>query len=162
MKFKEIFSQFLKKKKDLKVVSVASCNLKRVPNSAPKMLVDIDRPNCIFFLDYKFTRTYSNIRKNPQLSISFMDDDAFEGYRLTGTCKILETGEEYERIKKYWEKRVSFYTADRIIKRMKGYSTAREAEETLPKNFVVVKFLAKEGSVVKPDRVLRTKKVKKV
>ena len=157
MKFKEIFSQFLKNKDKLKIINVASADKHAKPNSAPKMLMDILGPNRIYFLDYKFTQTHSNILKNPQLSLSFMDDENFAGYRLNGKAQILETGKEYEKVEKEWEKRVVRYQADRIIKRMHGHETAREAEGELPKNFVVVKFTASEGSVVKPDRVLRAK-----
>src|SRR3989338_8118404 len=119
--FKNIFDRFLEHKKNLKIISVASADSKCRPNSAHKMLVDVIAPNEILFLDYKFTQTFSNINQNPQLSISFMDDAAFTGYRLTG-----------------------------------HYST-REAENNLPKNFVIVKFIAEEASMIKPDRVFRAR-----
>ncbi len=160
MDFKKIFRRFIEHKKNLKVISVASCSETCRPNSAPKMLVDIVEPNQVFFLDYKFTQTYSNSLKNPQLSLSFMDDDVFEGYRLTGTCEVLESGKEYEAAKKSWEKRLISYEADRIIKRVRGDYSAREDESTLPKDFVVMKVTAEEASIVKPDRVLRAQRLR--
>ena len=47
------------------------------------------------------------------------------------------------------------YQADRILKRLTGQFSTREAEDRLPPNFVIVKFVAQEGAVIKPDRVLR-------
>ena len=153
--FKKIFAEFLENKKQLKVISVASCDSSCHPNSAPKMLIDIAEPNRVYFLDYRFTKTYSNIQKNSIVSVSFMDDDSFTGYRLTGSCEILSSGKEYEVAKKSWEKKLISYEADRIVKRVTGRYSTREAENVLPKDFVVVKILAEEASTVKPDRVLR-------
>ena len=65
--FKNIFDRFLEHKKDLKVISVASADRKGKPNCAHKMLVDVLDPNKIYFLDYKFTQTFANSRKNPRL-----------------------------------------------------------------------------------------------
>src|SRR3989338_6134038 len=153
--FKNIFDRFLEHKKNLKIISVASADSKCRPNSAHKMLVDVIAPNEILFLDYKFTQTFSNINHNPQLSISFMDDAAFTGYRLTGNGVVLDKGAEYEQAKASWSERLVSCEADRIIKRLTGHYSTREAENNLPKNFVIVKFIAEEASMIKPDRVFR-------
>lgn len=156
--FKETFEQFLEHKNGLKVISVASASPEGTPNSAPKMLVDVRRPNQVLFLEYQFTRTYSNLRANPKLSLSFMDDDAFTGYRLTGRAEVLAVGAEYEAARKNWEKRLVSYEADRIVKRVTGQYSTRQAENTLPRDFVIVKFTAEEAAIVKPDRVLRARR----
>jgi general stress protein 26 len=161
MEFNEIFQFFLMHNSTLKVISVASCDKEGKPNGAPKMLVDIMEPNAVFFLEYKFTRTYSNITENPQISLSFMDDPSFTGYRLTGTCEILTEGDEYEQTKIKWTERLGRYEVDRIIQRVKGLYSSKEAEENLPKDFEVIKVTAKEASIVKPDRVLRAINPKK-
>lgn len=155
MNFKEIFQHFIEQKRNLKVVSVASCDLHCKPNSAPKMLVDIVEPNVVLFLDYKFTVTYSNLQSNPQLSLSFMDDASFTGYRMTGIGQVLESGEEFESAKSCWDKRVIGYETDRIIQRVRGGYSTKTSESHLPKDFVIIKFTSKEASVVKPDRVFR-------
>ncbi len=155
MDFKEIFQHFLEEKQNLKVVSVASCDPHGKPNSAPKMLVDVKAPNLVFFIDYKFTQTFSNMQTNPWLSLSFMNDANFTGYRMTGTSVVLESGEEFEAAKKCWDKRVIAYETDRIIQRIRGGYSTKVSESSLPKNFVIVKFTPQEASVVKPDRVFR-------
>lgn len=156
MNFEDIFDSFMQHKRSLKVISVASCDASGKPNSALKMLVDVVSPNRILFLDYKFTQTFANMGQNPRLSISFMDDDTFTGYRLTGTCGILESGKQFEQAKKSWEKRLISYEADRILKRIRGNYSTREAENLLPKDFVIVQFTALEASVIKPDRIFRS------
>lgn len=119
------------------------------------MLVDIVLPNQVFFLDYRFTQTYANITQNRKLSVSFMDEEAFVGYRFNGTCQVIESGEEYERVKETWRRRLISYEATRIVERVRGSYSAREAENILPDDFVIVKFEAKQGSVVRPDRIFR-------
>lgn len=155
MNFQNIFEAFLHKKTELKVINVASCTRKAKPNSASKMLVDIKLPNIVYFLDYTSTQSYHNIMENPQISVSFMDDAAFTGYRLTGPCGILQAGPEYEQASKSWERRQISYEAERIIQRMTGRYSTREGERSLPKDFVIMKLEAAEGSVVKPDRIFR-------
>ena len=150
-----MMKEFNARKERLKTVSVGSCDQDRQPNCAPKMLVDVVLPNQVFILDYRFTRTYANITQNPQLSMSFMDDGAFTGYRFNGTCRLIESGDEYERVKEMWRKRLTSYQATRIVERIKGYYSARDAENILPDDFVIIKFEAVQGSVVKPDRILR-------
>ena len=158
MNFQEIFNSFLEHEKELKVVSVASCDKSSKPNSAHKMLVDVHEPNVILFLDYNHTQTYGNMQANPQLSVSFMDDAGFAGYRLTGTAEVLKSGsKEFEEARKSWNKKLISYEADRIIRRVQGQYSTRNAENKLPPDFVIVKFIAKEASTIMPDRVLRAK-----
>lgn len=153
--FKAIFNTFLEKKKDLKVISVASCTKKAEPNSASKMLVEISEPNLLYFLDFNTTQSYHNILENPLISVSFMDDAHFTGYRLTGPCSVLQSGPEYDLISQSWDKRVIAYEAERIIQRMTGRFSTREAERNLPKDFMIVRLEARDGSVVKPGRIFR-------
>ena len=155
MEFQDIFNRFLEQGTSFKVLNVASADKGGLPNSAAKMLVDIKEPNRIYLLEYKFTKTYLNLISNPHLSLSFLDDTNFTGYRLTGSCEILAFGEDYEEAKAAWQKRAIAYEADRIVKRVTGEFSTRDAENNLPNDFVIVKFTANEGAVVKPDRVFR-------
>jgi len=155
MKFKEIFEAFLDNKPFLKVLSVASVGKDNEPNCAPKMIIDVISPNRIYLIEYKFTRTYGNIAINKKLSVSFMDDVNFRGYRLNGSCEIIEAGKEYDSVKAEWDKRLIKYEAERILKRTTGLHSARDAENVLPRDFVIIRFEAREGSFVEPDRVIR-------
>lgn len=157
MNFKQIFENFSDHQKELKVINVASCDLSGKPNSAAKLLVEVEMPNRVYFLDYNHTQTYANTQANPQLSISFMDDAAFTGYRMTGTAESLTSGKEYDKACRSWEKRLIAYEADRIVRRLMGHYSTKESENTLPKDFVIIKFTALEAAVIKPDRVLRAK-----
>lgn len=155
MNFQQIFQVFIDNKNHLKIVSIASCDTSGKPNSVSKMIVDIQAPNKVFYLDYKYTHTYANVIENPRLSLSFMDDANFTGYRLNGRGKILHSGTDFQNARKVWEKRLIRYEADRMVKRITGQHSSREAENALPDDFVIVRFEAEEGAVIKPDRILR-------
>lgn len=157
MDFKQIFECFIDQKKNLKVIHVASCDSHGKPNSAAKMLIDVVEPNKIYYLDYNHTQTFANMQDNPQISISFMDDAAFTGYRVTGTAETLPPGAEYEAARRGWEKKLISYEADRILARITGRYSTKESEMKLPPDFVIMKFTAKEAAVIKPDRSLRAK-----
>ncbi len=155
MDFNSIFDAFEEKKNQLKVISIATATKNAKPNAASKMLIDIKAPNTVYFLDYKFTQSYNNILTNPQVSVSFMDDVNFTGYRLTGPACVLESGPEFDEASRSWDKRLIAYETDRMIERIRGRHSTREAERHLPKDFVIVKLEANEGSAIKPDRIFR-------
>ncbi len=152
--FRSIFRSFIEHR-DLKIVFVGSASPGGKPNTAPKLLVDIEMPNAVYYLDHFFTSTYRNVRRNPQASVAFMDDHKFTGFRLTGSCRPLRPGAEFSRVHTAWEKRLNRYLAARIVERIKGEGEAGMAEMDLPKDFVIMKVAAREAALVKPDRVLK-------
>ncbi len=156
MDFTEIFKEFLDRKANLKVVFVASSDWLGNPNCSPKMLIDVSPPNLIYYIDFKFSSTYQNISSNPNISLSFMDDKYFTGFRLKGHSEFLEHGKEFDKIKKVWDQRVVSYETSRMIERIKGIFSTRQSEITIPANFVITRFMAEEAAAVKPDRVLKT------
>ena len=155
MNFKQTFEAFLEHERDLKTLHFATASKDGKPNSAPKLLVNIQAPNKVYLLDYKFTQTFEHLQENPRASLSFMDDASFTGYRLSGSVEILESGEEFEKAKKSWEKRLIGYEADRIIRRIRGNYSTKESENSLPPGYVIFKLTASEASMVKPGRILR-------
>lgn len=160
MKFKEIFKKFLEHEPHLKVIFVGSADMNGSPNCAPKMLIDVVAPNKIFYMDYKSLKTYKNILENFELSVSFMDDRTFTGFRLSGSCHEIASGPEFESVRAKWNQKVVAYEAQRMAERIRGNFSTRKSEATLPDSFVVIKFVAEQGSLVKPDRVLRAMRSK--
>ncbi len=157
MKFEEIMRRFNQHKGNLKTVSVASLDGGGKPNSAHKMLIDVVPPDHVYFLDYPFTRTYANLKKNESVSLSYMDDLDFVGYKFNGPVEILESGNVYEDVKARWEARLLSHEAGRILARMKGQYSAREAENALPKGYVIARLAVHEASVIRPSHIHRAK-----
>jgi general stress protein 26 len=155
MQFQEIFAHFLDARERLKVITVASSTPDGEPNGAPKMLVDAAAPNKIYFIEYRHTQTFANLCVNPRLSVAFMDEREFLGFRLNGRATLLEKGEEYENARAAWRRRLARYEVDRMPERIRGGRSSRSAENALPHDFVLVRLNADTAAVVHPDRVLR-------
>ncbi len=134
---------------------VASVDERGRPNCAPKMIVDIVKPNKVFYVDVKFSRTFANLDQNWETSVSFMDDKHFTGFRLNGYSQVIDSGKEYEIIKEKWGQKIAACETDRMIDRMKGIFSTRESEIMLPEDVAITKFIAEEAAIVKPDRVLK-------
>ena len=155
MEFAEIFRQFLEYHDRLKVVFVGSSDENGQPNCVPKMLIDIVKPNKVFYIDFKFSRTYANVNQNWQSSLAFMDDKTFIGFKLTGFSQVIDSGREFMLVKEKWTQKVISYEADRMIERIKGIFSGQPPAISLPDDYAIIKFIAEEAAIVKPDRVLK-------
>ena len=155
MEFGEIFQLFLDRQNSLKVIFVGSSDENGLPNYAPKLLIAITKPNIVYYIDYTFSRTFANIDQNWQSSLAFMDDKKFIGLRLSGFSQVIDSGREYMLVNNKWAKKVTAYQAERMIERVKGIHSDLPNELSIPKNFMIVKFIAEEAAIVRPDRILR-------
>ena len=155
MEFGEIFQQFLEFRSHAKVIFVGSSDEIGQPNCAPKMLIDIAKPNKVFYVDFKASRTTLNIQQNWQSSIAVMEDKTFTGYRLNGFSQVIDSGHEFLLVKEKWTQKVIAYEAERMIERIKGVFSPRPPVIALPEDFIIIKFIAEDASIVKPDSILR-------
>ena len=71
-------------------VSVATVTPDGGPNTAPKFFFRA-KGDFIYLIDYVFGKTVTNLEKNPRVSVSFMDMDSLEAYRLTGFPQLPAT-----------------------------------------------------------------------
>ena len=155
MEFNGIFNHFLERRDHLTTVFVATVDANGQPNCSPKMVIDIVKPNKVFFVDIKTSQTYSNIESHWQCSLSFVDEKTLTGIRLGGFSQLIDSGRDFIVLKDKWMRKVTAYEADRMIERIKGIFSGRPSEIALPKDFMVMKFIAEEGAIVKPDNALR-------
>ncbi len=72
-------------------INVASSDLHGKPNGVSKFILKSDT-NYIYLVDYSLSRTYSNIKTNPRVSLSFFDVEALLGYQINGPVEIIEVG----------------------------------------------------------------------
>jgi predicted pyridoxine 5'-phosphate oxidase superfamily flavin-nucleotide-binding protein len=133
-------AQFLKNRE---FISVATCDFKGRPNAAPKFLLKLE-DNFIYLVDYTISRTWENLKVNPQASLSFIDPDTLVGYQINGSVKIIDKGPEYDKILIELREREIDLSAKRIVEgiyRGKGHESF---EVTLPERFVVFKIKVEE------------------
>ncbi len=120
-------------------VNVATCSFERMPNVSPKLVVKAHK-NILFLVDHVIGRTYINLKNNPRVSVSFVDDKTLTGYQLNGTVDILESGEEFDKLAYEFQEIKTKFTVERILLNLRTGEKASPLEFSLPEKFVVLKI----------------------
>jgi predicted pyridoxine 5'-phosphate oxidase superfamily flavin-nucleotide-binding protein len=132
--------EFLKKRTFL---NVATSTLDGKPNNVSKLLLKAEN-NHVYLVDYSIGKTYSNLKENPRVSLSFFDLDKLVGYQINGPVEMIEKGAEYDRIKaELTEKEISLAT-ERIIKGVSTGQSHENFEFAPPRHFVIFKIKMEE------------------
>ncbi|MBU9889068.1 MAG: pyridoxamine 5'-phosphate oxidase family protein [Candidatus Omnitrophica bacterium] len=132
-----------------KFVSVGTATPDGQPNSVPKLFFRT-REDFIWLIDHVMGRTVANLKANPRISISFMDQDSLEGYRLNGTAKVIESGKNHALLLKQWSEKTVKLSADRVIEGLRTGKRHEHYEVELPEKCVILKV--KVEQVVKIGR----------
>ena len=130
-------------------VSVATAAPNGEPNTAPKFFFRA-KGDFIYLIDYVLGKTVTNLKENPRVSVSFMDMDSLEAYRLNGTAKLIQDGKVFKEILKEWDKRLVSMATDRVVESVRTGKNRGHYELEMNENFMVLKI--KIASVVKIGR----------
>ena len=130
-------------------VSVATATLDGQPNTAPKFFFRA-KGDFIYLLDYVLGKTVINLKENPRVSVSFMDLDSLEAYRLNGTAKIIGEGKVFDRILKEWDKRLIKLATTRVVEAVQSGKKSGHYELEMGEKFIALKI--KVESIVKIGR----------
>ena len=134
---RENFKKRLKRKKYL-FVSVATSDLKGNPNSSYKLLIKIEGDHFYLF-DYPVWRTWQNVKQNPKVAISLMDDRHLRCYKMNGTAEILEEGPAYDSLREEIETRRTNITVKHIVEAVHNDKDYKQFEDALSDKFVLYK-----------------------
>ncbi|OIO35243.1 MAG: hypothetical protein AUJ74_07315 [Candidatus Omnitrophica bacterium CG1_02_44_16] len=121
-----------------KFVNVATCSDERMPNVAPKLIAKTEK-NIIYLIDYVIGKTYSNLKENPRVSLSFINDRTLTGYQMNGSVDILEFGEEFEKFIEEFQKIKTDFTVERILLNVRTGEKAIPLDLSLPDQFAILK-----------------------
>jgi hypothetical protein len=121
-----------------KFVNVATCSRERMPNVAPKLVVKTEK-NVLYLVDYVIGRTYNNLKKNPRVSVSFIDNRTLTGYQLNGSVNIIESGEEFGGFSEEFQQIKTNFTVERILFNMRSGEKISPLEFSLPEKFAILK-----------------------
>ena len=103
-------------------------------HSACKGIIRIGPGKKIYLLDLYKGRTYENLKRNPSLSITAVDEHKFIGYCLKGKAELIPEIKLRTHIIKTWEDRITARVTHRVLKNLreeKGHP--RHPEALLPK-----------------------------
>lgn len=109
---------------------IATIDKNGYPHSSCKSIVEIDKRGRVYLLDLYMAKTYENLKKNPHISITGVDEHKFIGYCLKGNAKIVPRNRVSKRILKLWEDKITSRISHRLLKNIqgeKGHSAHPEA-----------------------------------
>lgn len=99
---------------------ISTIDKKGYPHSVCKGIVEIDKSGKVYLLDLYTARTYENLKDNPAISITAVDEHKFIGYCLKGKAKIVQKNKIAKRILKLWEDKITSRISHRLLKNMRG------------------------------------------
>mgnify|MGYP001580916020 CR=1 FL=1 len=120
---------------------VCSLDKNGFPHSSCKDIVKIEPGGQVFLLDAYHGLTAENIRRNPRISISAIEEHKFIGYCLKGKARILPDNNISQEIIKSWEDNITSRLTKRLLKNLaegKGRSHHPEASLPRPKYLISV------------------------
>ena len=102
-----------------------------LPHNSCKGLVDIDADGRVYLLDLYHGRTYSNLKKNPSISVMAADEHKFKGFCLKGTAEMIMRDKFTPNLVAAWEKRINGRITQRILKEVRGEKGHHSQPEAL-------------------------------
>lgn len=145
----KITGNMLELLKKREFVSIATADRNGQPNSVPRFFLSA-QGNLLYLVDHVMGQTVLNIKENPLVSVSFMDQDALEGYRLNGTATLIERGKSYDALMKEWDKKIVKLSAARVIEAVRSGKKCQHYEVEISEKLTLLKI--KVNNVVKIGR----------
>ncbi len=130
-------------------VIISSLDEHGFPHSSCKDIVKIEPIGQVYLVDVYHGMTAANIKRNPHVSISAVDEHKFIGYCLKGTARLIPENISQEIIKT-WEDKITSRLAKRLLRNLssdkllsnlsedKGRAHHPEASLPLPKHIILI------------------------
>ncbi|MFH1768473.1 MAG: pyridoxamine 5'-phosphate oxidase family protein, partial [Candidatus Omnitrophota bacterium] len=84
-----------------------------------KGVVGIEKEGRVYLIDLYRRNTFNNLKRNPTISITAIDEDQFIGFTLKGKAVIVERDKIGGQIIKKWEDRVIRRVSKRVVSDIK-------------------------------------------
>ncbi len=126
-------------------VVVSTVDKNGFPHSACKGIIKINKNGRIYLLDLYQGKTYVNLKYNPTISLTAVDDHKFVGYCLKGKAKIIPQKKLLSGAIKAWEARIVSRLTQRLLKNIhEEKGSSRHPEALLPKPEYMILMEVKE------------------
>lgn len=98
-----------------------------------KGIAGIEAEGKIYLIDLYRGKTFSNLKRNPTISITAVDEDEFSGFTIKGKAKIVNREEIKDHIIASWEDKVVKRVSKRVIGHIKkGRKSVHHPEAIFP------------------------------
>ena len=122
-------------------VIISTVDKRGCPNSACKGIVDIDPEGHVYVFDLYRGQTWENLKADPMISMTAIDEHRFIGYCLKGRARIVSQDEISPHLIKAWEDRVTSRLTQRLLKNLRGEKGhPLHPEALLPKPKYMIAF----------------------
>jgi predicted pyridoxine 5'-phosphate oxidase superfamily flavin-nucleotide-binding protein len=106
-------------------VLVSSLDAQGAIHCSAKGIVRIDPDGKIFIADLYLRQTHKNLKKNPRVSLTAIEERTFIGYSLQGTARIIPAAEISLELKEAWETRIIERMSQRVVKGVQAKTKSR-------------------------------------
>jgi len=96
----------------------------------------------VYLMDLYKERTFRNLERNPNISLTAVDEHKFKGYCLKGKAEIVEMDKLKSDILKAWEDKIASRITHRVLKNIsgeKGHSHHPEVQLPTPEYMISIK-----------------------
>lgn len=101
-------------------VIVSTIDALGLPHSSCKGIVKINKKGRVYLIDLYKGRTFDNLRRNPHLAVTAVDEHRFKGFCLKGKAALCNARELSAHIITAWEKRIVQRITQRVVKNVSG------------------------------------------
>ena len=137
-------------------VIVSTFDPKGYIHCSAKGLVDINQAGRLHIIDLYLANTFNNIKNNPIVSITAVDEHEFTGYTLKGKAKIVEKDKIDEAIIQKWKEKVVSRASTRVIKNIRrDKSSPTHPESRFPEFKYLIEVEAEEIVDLSPAHLKR-------
>ena len=120
-------------------ISVSTSDSQGNPNSACKLLVKIES-DYLYLFDYPAWRTWQNLKQNPKVSMSLLDERQLKCYKINGTVEIIEEGAIHDSMREDIEQKNTDITTKHIIEAVRGDKEQKLFEDQTSEKFILYKI----------------------
>jgi len=119
-----------------------------------KGIIQINQNGRVYLLDLYREKTFTNLKKNPNISITAVDEHKFRGYCLKGVAKIIKGDRLNPSVIKAWENKISGRITHRVLRNIHGEKGhPRHPEVLLPKPEYMILVEVKEVVNLTPRHI---------
>ena len=120
------------------------------PHTSAKPLLKIE-DNYIYLVDFVVGRTYKNIKRNPKISLSAINENKVIGYQLYGKAEVVEKGNEFRGLAQEMSRKQIKLATERVVQGVRKSRSNLVDELISLKTVSILKIKIKEVSQIKPN-----------
>jgi uncharacterized pyridoxamine 5'-phosphate oxidase family protein len=124
------------------------------PYNSCKAVVDVTSDGKVYLLDLYMKGTFSNLKDNPQINVTAVDEHEFKGYSLRGLGSIVKREDLTPQVISKWDEKLTQRISHRIIKNIRiGKAQKQHPEALLPKPAYMVLVKVEEIVDLTPQHI---------